>query len=665
MNPGVMARQLAKITGMLVLLLVAGSAAQASDQGQAAAQQVTETTYRYFLGDTQGNYGILYTHTGHNRGVNGPHHDLCRDNIYNHMLSYGLTVTLEPVVYLGVTYYNVVGTKLGMVDPNREYVIGAHYDSVSNPGADDNASGVALVLECARIITQYPSDYTIRFIAFTREEQGLYGSTAYVSQHAGDNIVAMISADMQAYDTGTNSALVYGRNAPSPAQKLKNDLRRAISLYSTYNGITLTSTDGGWNGQSDHAPFDAAGYPACLLIEGQVWSNPNYHTQADCVDTPGYINYAHAVRMTRSAIGYLVDHARVHVYTDTLEFSYPNGHPDFIDPAGLSRMRVVVTGLANTVPAPGTGMLHYNDGSGWTAVPMDMVEPNVYDAVFPTGACRTELLYYVTAQDTTGRVYADPWDAPDYNTYSTLFGYGDMVIFEETLDANPGWSVQGQWAWGQPTGGGSHNHDPTSGYTGLYVYGYNLNGDYPNNMTSTLYLTTAPINCSGITGVRLTFYRWLGVESNNNYDKATIDVSGNNGSTWTTIWRAADTGRAISDAYWVYQHFDISAIADNRPQVRIRWGMGPTDGSVTYPGWNIDDVRLVAVRCERPYPVGDMNCDGLINAFDIDAFVLALTSPAGYAESYPDCFISGADINGDGTVDAFDIDPFVDLLTVQ
>jgi glucose/arabinose dehydrogenase/plastocyanin len=61
--------------------------------------------------------------------------------------------------------------------------------------------------------------------------------------------------------------------------------------------------------------------------------------------------------------------------------------------------------------------------------------------------------------------------------------------------------------------------------------------------------------------------------------------------------------------------------------------------------------------------LGDINCDGLLNAFDIDPFVLALTNPTGYAAQFPDCDIRNADVNGDGLVNAFDIDPFVLVLT--
>jgi len=83
----------------------------------------------------------------------------------------------------------------------------------------------------------------------------------------------------------------------------------------------------------------------------------------------------------------------------------------------------------------------------------------------------------------------------------------------------------------------------------------------------------------------------------------------------------------------------------------------------TYPNeWvaALDGVSVLHVgMCER----GDLNCDGLVNAFDIDPFVLALVDPAAYEEAYPECDYQRADCNGDGSVDAFDIDVFVRVLT--
>jgi hypothetical protein len=66
--------------------------------------------------------------------------------------------------------------------------------------------------------------------------------------------------------------------------------------------------------------------------------------------------------------------------------------------------------------------------------------------------------------------------------------------------------------------------------------------------------------------------------------------------------------------------------------------------------------------CARSISVGDTNCDGTINGYDIDAFVLAITSPDTHRSTYPSCAPGLADANGDGTIDGYDIDPFVDIL---
>jgi len=254
--------------------------------------------------DYTGYHELLYVHNGNNRGIGGAQHDLARTNIFNTLQSFGLTTTLDSFTYNSTTYYNVVGRRVGTSRPNDIYIVGAHYDSVNNPGADDNASGVAGVMVAAHILTQYPLDATVVFIAFDREEQGLYGSFAYVAAHSGDNILGMISLDMIAYNPAGgshNTALLYGYGQGNP---LEDSLASALL---TYGGIT--STEYGALASSDHWPFQAQGKPACLLIEGAVWGNPYYHQQTDSVDSPNYIDYAYATNMTRGAVAYLAANA--------------------------------------------------------------------------------------------------------------------------------------------------------------------------------------------------------------------------------------------------------------------------------------------------------------------------------------------------------------------
>ncbi|MBN1356017.1 hypothetical protein JXA40_07075 [bacterium] len=169
---------------------------------------------------------------------------------------------------------------------------------------------------------------------------------------------------------------------------------------------------------------------------------------------------------------------------------------------------------------------------------------------------------------------------------------------EWSLDNDPGWTAEEEWAFGQPTGqGGSHGGpDPTSGSTGSYVYGYNLNGDYPNQLPAK-HLTTGRFDCSGRYFVHLDFMRWLGVEQPS-YDQAAIEVSAD-GVSWTTVWRNPEE---IADMSWVPLNVDISDVADNQPEVYVRWTMGPTDGGWTYCGWNIDDIRIISYRGADPPP---------------------------------------------------------------
>ncbi len=275
-----------------------------------------------------------------------------------------------------------------------------------------------------------------------------------------------------------------------------------------------------------------------------------------------------------------------------------------------------------------------------------------------TGLTPTTRYYFaVEAKDKVANTTYDNNGGQCY-TFRTLVGPGP--VYTVNMDTDPGWSISGgQWAWGQPTGqGGAYGGpDPTSGYTGQNVYGYNLNGDYGNSIPE-YHLTSTPFDCTNVSQTKLRFWRWLGVERFT-YDKAYVRVS-NNGTTWTNVWQNPDAETA--DRTWVFQEFDISAVADGQATVYLRWTMGPTDTSWTYCGWNIDDVVIWGIVPE-PYLPGDLNCDGNVDFGDINPFVLALTNPAGYAAKYPNCNIMLADINGDGRVDFGDINPFVRLLT--
>jgi len=266
--------------------------------------------------------------------------------------------------------------------------------------------------------------------------------------------------------------------------------------------------------------------------------------------------------------------------------------PDYIPPGQPTTLQVAIRARGETY-VPGSGYLRYRyDGGQYQALPLTLVSDGVFEATLPPAACGELPEFYFLAEGSISGPVTDPPGAPGSVYSAPVSNWTDF--YEQLLDTNPGWTISGGlWAYGQPTGGGGQygGPDPTSGYSGTNVYGYNLSGDYENSLPER-HLTTSAINCTGRTGVRLSFWRWLGVEQPQ-YDHAYVRVS-TNGSTWTTVWQNASE---IADTAWTFQAIDISSVADNQPTVYLRWTMGTTDTAWQYCGWNIDDVRLSALQC--------------------------------------------------------------------
>jgi len=165
-----------------------------------------------------------------------------------------------------------------------------------------------------------------------------------------------------------------------------------------------------------------------------------------------------------------------------------------------------------------------------------------------------------------------------------------LAAVYESLDTNPNWTTTGQWAFGVPLGdnGGSGGADPTSGATGSNVYGYNLAGGYTDNLMPQT-LTTPAFDLRNYSNVRLEFMRWLNVEGRQ-FDRAAVEAS-TDGAQWTTLWENP-VSQDLLDAAWVPMDLALPAAFDYQATVYFRWVMGPTDFSVRYGGWNIDDIAV-------------------------------------------------------------------------
>ena len=205
--------------------------------------------------------------------------------------------------YPRITKLNVVATLPGQTQPGKECLITAHYDDRSEdpynyaPGADDNGSGTAAVLTAAHILKDYVFDYTLKFVGFAGEEQGLLGSEAYAAKAAqrGDTIIGVYNLDMIAYE-GDNINIIELHAGTGPSSGTLADIM--IGVINDYSlPLVAQKITSGASTASDHASFWAQGYPAVMGIEDFQDFTPHYHKITDrmsTLDLPYYTDFAKA-----------------------------------------------------------------------------------------------------------------------------------------------------------------------------------------------------------------------------------------------------------------------------------------------------------------------------------------------------------------------------------
>ncbi len=510
-----------------------------------------------------------------------------RDWIYDKFVEFGYdSVVFDSFTYSGYDVQNIVAYKIGSVYPDHHIVVGGHKDAVSgSPGADDNGSGTAGVLEIARVLKDIDTKMTFVFICFDGEEQGLHGAWHYANEAAadGDSIVVMLNMDMIGNYENTNHVTLYYGDDMTYVYMFQD-------LADSLTDIGLISHLSGSIPYSDHYAFQQNGYPVCFTIEYEF--SDYYHTYQDSTT---HMSFSYMARIVKGqlATGYHANNTYIPV--PGLVFSYPEGIPSVLTPGVPKTFQVLVEGSSGGVPEAGTGMLyHHVEGSMPQATPMTDLGGGLYEATIPPQNCSRPVVdFWVTAiERNTGEVISDPDPA---DPYTAVVATSVISAFEGDFETDQGWSVSGGlWARGTPTGGGGQygNPDPSAAHSGSNIYGYNLNGDYENSMPER-HLTSPVIDCSGLFNVQLKFWRWLGVEQPL-YDHAYIRVS-NDGSFWSTIW---ENGAEVTDNEWTELTYDISDYADNQSTVYVRFTMGTTDGAWQYCGWNIDDLNVTGYICE-------------------------------------------------------------------
>lgn len=237
--------------------------------------------------------------------------DLAADFIEEQLLALdNLTVEIQNFNTAGK---NVIATQVGQTNPDDIYIICAHYDSVTTFCADDNASGVAAVLEIARIMSTQCTDNTIIYALWDEEENGLNGSNFYALEAADtsngntrDNILGVINMDMIGYDgdapgtAGDNDFDIDVRNFGN-SLGMVSDLQQILMDY-TFDLNPIVVNPG--TTASDHSRFWNQGYSAVLV--GESWETndqtPDYHTSNDRSND---IDYQYMTEITKLVAAYV------------------------------------------------------------------------------------------------------------------------------------------------------------------------------------------------------------------------------------------------------------------------------------------------------------------------------------------------------------------------
>ena len=320
----------------------------------AAVDQTAYTNVWQALDD----FETRYAYTPENRAAAAWMADL--------FLTYGLEV--ETQVYArNPDRANVIGILPGILDPGAVVYVGAHFDSISPtaatlaPGADDNASGTAAVLEAARVLSGHSFAYTIKFAAFNEEEQGMVGSRNYCAKIAAEEerVIGCFNFDMIAY-AGTDAAppdlAIYTNSA---SIELAYVLAAACTAF-VPDGVEPKVFEDAGATWSDHVSFWNRGYKAITGIEdGGAWSDfcPWYHTVEDTIekypkDYPTHVTAAIVAALAHVAVPLSPDDCDGDGIPDAVELASgtaadcnANGIPDDCDIAAAASLDCNANGV--------------------------------------------------------------------------------------------------------------------------------------------------------------------------------------------------------------------------------------------------------------------------------------------------------------------------------
>ncbi|MDH6253700.1 aminopeptidase YwaD [Chryseobacterium sp. H1D6B] len=292
-----------KLTTLLLFSLTTfGVQAQSFIQAyQNRANLVTQTNITTNLQEF-GNLGVKTT--------GSPANENALTWLKNKYLSYGYTASQmeeDPFTVGSANSKNLIITKTGTLYPNTYVIICGHYDTIVGPGVSDNGSGTSIILEAARILKDIPTEYSIKFIHFSGEEQGLYGSDHYANNVVFkngvrdldirlvfniDQVGGKLSNPSNSIKCESDQSGQSGNNAQSLS--FTQQLAACTSLYSPLQTVMSNAYS------SDYMPFEENGD----IITG-FYETPQSHNEHTINDTFANVDPAYVFKVGKAAVGAL------------------------------------------------------------------------------------------------------------------------------------------------------------------------------------------------------------------------------------------------------------------------------------------------------------------------------------------------------------------------
>jgi hypothetical protein len=553
----------------------------------------------YFVGELSGEIptivdGTLQTISSRHKDHLGNH--LAETYLKQKMQSYGLPTTIQSCLPYSTTAKNVLATQVGTQFPNKKYIICAHYDDftfdIIAPGADDNASGTAAVIESARIFSQHSFPFTTVYALWDEEEQGIIGSSYYATQatNVGDSILGVINMDMIAYDSNDDGICnVHNRDVGSSTQ-LYNKMLEVNTQYEI--NLNMVSYDPGYT-FSDHASFWEKGFGAILLIEDENDFNKYYHSVNDLLQ---YFNKSYFVKSVKLALATLASLA-MNLNLDIFHTPIAS----MITPQIVKANSLISTDLPidSGTLAP---RLYYRTRQGaesfglFTEVIGIPVGNGSYDFTLPALVLGSVVQYYIAVQDSNGNISKTlPLGGSGFNPPGNIppkiffqFYVADLAfVMSDDANSLDSWTSSGGW-----------NITSEKYVSAPFSFTDSPIGNYISHANASLKYNNQ-IDLVNVLGASLEYDAQWDIQSHLDYGQ--VQISTNNGITWiplagqyTKLGTGAfqPNGKPLYDGIqssWIHEVIDISSFTNYPISLRF---LLRSDRTGNQDGWYIDNIKI-------------------------------------------------------------------------